>query len=71
MDANAAKAIEALDPNGLAYEHACGRAPVAGMLLAARNHGLRVKALDLRSSGDTAGRRDSVVGYGAWALYKV
>lgn len=70
MDANAAKAIEALDPNGLAYEQACGRAPVAGMLLTARKRGLRVKTLDLRSSGDTASSRDTVVGYGAWALYE-
>src|SRR5208282_1380083 len=26
--------------------------------------------LDLRNSGDTAGPRDRVVGYGAWALYE-
>jgi hypothetical protein len=26
--------------------------------------------LDLRSSGDTAGPKDQVVGYGAWALHE-
>ena len=26
------------------------------------------RTLDLRNSGDTAGPRDQVVGYGAWAL---
>ena len=29
---------------------------------------LRATTLDLRNSGDTAGTRDKVVGYGAWAL---
>jgi AmmeMemoRadiSam system protein B len=31
---------------------------------------LRVELLDLRSSGDTAGRRDEVVGYAAFACYE-
>jgi AmmeMemoRadiSam system protein B len=31
-------------------------------------HGLRASLLDLRNSGDTAGDRDRVVGYGAFAL---
>ena len=26
--------------------------------------------LDLRNSGDTAGPRDQVVGYGAWAFHE-
>jgi AmmeMemoRadiSam system protein B len=41
---------------------------VAGLLVAARRHGLTARALDLRSSGDTAGPRDEVVGYGAFAF---
>ena len=36
------------------------------LLLAARRHGMKVMTLDLRNSGDTAGDRDAVVGYGAW-----
>jgi AmmeMemoRadiSam system protein A len=31
---------------------------------------LRIEALDRRNSGDTAGPRDRVVGYGAWALFE-
>ncbi|MGD0091704.1 MAG: AmmeMemoRadiSam system protein B [Planctomycetota bacterium] len=69
LDAAATRAIEALRPEDIAPRQACGAAPVAGLLVAARKHGLRVKTLDLRNSGDTAGSRDSVVGYGAWALY--
>ena len=30
--------------------------------------GLRVRTLDIRNSGDTAGDRHRVVGYGAYAL---
>jgi hypothetical protein len=42
---------------------------VRGLLLVARRFGLSIERLDLRNSGDTAGARDRVVGYGAWALY--
>jgi AmmeMemoRadiSam system protein B len=41
---------------------------VAGLLLQARRLGLRARVLDLRNSGDTAGPRDQVVGYGAYAV---
>ena len=68
MDAATSRAIEALDPGALGGESACGRVPVRGLLVAARNHGLQVRTLDLRSSGDTAGPRSEVVGYGAYAL---
>jgi AmmeMemoRadiSam system protein B/AmmeMemoRadiSam system protein A len=48
-------------------EQACGARAIAGLSLVARRRGLRVRVLDLRTSGDTAGRRDEVVGYGAFA----
>lgn len=51
------------------HEQACGATPVAGLLLAARRHGLNVELLDLRNSGDTAGGRGRVVGYGSFALW--
>jgi hypothetical protein len=35
--------------------------------IAAAERGLTVMRLDLRKSGDTAGDKGSVVGYGAWA----
>ena len=44
---------------------ACGASAINGALLAARRHGLVPRLLDLRNSGDTAGDRDRVVGYGA------
>lgn len=68
MDAEAGKAIEALDPERLQYEHACGRVPVGGLLKYAKRHGLKAVTLDQRNSGDTAGPRDKVVGYGAYVF---
>jgi AmmeMemoRadiSam system protein B len=68
LDEATARAVEALDPEAIARDQACGRAPVAGLLQVARDRGLRARTLDLRSSGDTAGDERRVVGYGAWAL---
>lgn len=67
VDGETARRILALDP-GLAPEDACGAAPLRGLLVAARRRGLRVRQLDLRNSGDTAGDKRRVVGYGAFAF---
>lgn len=56
-----------LDP-GLDSHQACGATPLAGALIVARRHGLVARLLDLRNSGDTAGDRLRVVGYGAVAF---
>ena len=68
MDSETCLAIEEMDASAIHYDQACGRNPVTGLLLAARKHGLHVTTLDLRNSGDTAGDKSNVVGYGAWAL---
>jgi hypothetical protein len=47
---------------------ACGARPLRGLLHASIARGLPVTLLDLRSSGDTAGDHDRVVGYGAFAV---
>ena len=69
LDSATSAAIEQLDPQALNYQQACGRNPVSGLLVAARHHHLQVKTLDLRNSGDTAGSRDRVVGYGAYVFF--
>jgi hypothetical protein len=51
-------------------DEACGAAPINGLLQAARRHGMAAELVDLRSSGDTAGSRDRVVGYGAFAFHE-
>jgi hypothetical protein len=52
----------------LTHEQACGGTPINGLIIAARQHHLTPHLLDLRNSGDTAGTRDSVVGYAAFAF---
>jgi len=69
-DAATAAAIEALDPTPIGPQEACGCTAVNGLLTLARRRGLQIERLDLRNSGDTAGTRDRVVGYGAWAVHE-
>jgi MEMO1 family protein len=68
LDARTAARIEALAGEELGPGDACGYLPVAGLLGLARARRLGIARLDLRNSGDTAGDRARVVGYGAWAL---
>jgi AmmeMemoRadiSam system protein B len=68
MDAETSRAIERLEPDAIGFEQACGRIPVQGLLLAARRRGLHASVVDLRNSGDTAGPRDRVVGYGSYVF---
>jgi len=53
---------EALGP-----EDACGCTPIAGLIQFSRRRHLICSVLDYRNSGDTAGNRERVVGYGALA----
>lgn len=68
LDAATTRAIEALDGDAIGFDDACGRVPIRGLLEAAKARGLSPETLDVRSSGDTAGPRDRVVGYGAWTF---
>ncbi len=67
-DRATATAVERLEPEALRYDDACGLIAVQALLLVARRQGRRAFCLDLRSSGDTAGDRRRVVGYGAFAV---
>ncbi|HET9595339.1 MAG TPA: AmmeMemoRadiSam system protein B [Anaeromyxobacteraceae bacterium] len=69
VDEATARQIEAGGPP-LLGEQACGAVGVNGLLHVAGRRELRIERLDLRCSGDTAGPRDEVVGYGAFALYE-
>ncbi len=68
LDRTTAGAILALDPEAIAPDHACGQRAIRGLLHLARTHHLTPTELDRRTSGDTAGDRSSVVGYGAYAF---
>lgn len=67
-DRATADAILRLDPAALDHDSACGLVGVQALLFAARRGGLAATCLDLRNSGDTAGDRRQVVGYGAFAF---
>jgi MEMO1 family protein len=68
LDLETAAAIEQGDWAALSPARACGFLPIAGLLVEAGRRGLAARRLALCNSGDTAGDRDRVVGYGAWAL---
>lgn len=67
VDAATVERILALDPT-IDHDRACGATPLNGALRVARARGLKPGLLDLRNSGDTAGDRSRVVGYGAIAF---
>lgn len=70
IDRLTSDAIEQLDAEGIRQDQACGAIPVRGLLSLARAKGLVEKTVDLRNSGDTAGPKDRVVGYGAYLFYE-
>ena len=69
LDEVTALAIEGLRPGDIHHDQACGRIPMGGLLLRAREEELVVERVDLRNSGDTAGSRDQVVGYGSFIFF--
>jgi len=70
LDARTAGLIEVLDGDKLPEDSACGRIPLSGLLQLARQYNMSIKRFDLRNSGDTAGGKQEVVGYGAWGLFQ-
>jgi AmmeMemoRadiSam system protein B len=70
VDDDTVRHILALDDE-LAPELACGVTGIRALVRLARRHGLAPHLLDQRSSGDTAGDRDRVVGYAAFAFEEV
>lgn len=68
VDSETGNAIRRLDSTAIDGDRACGFRALNGLLTAAGRRGLVVTALDERNSGDTAGDRRRVVGYGAYAL---
>lgn len=67
VDEKTAEAILDLKES-ISHESACGGTPINGLVLAAKRHGLIPHLLDLRNSGDTAGDKNRVVGYAAFAF---
>jgi len=66
-DKETCQKIEALDTD-IEGNQACGCRPINGLLHLAKSKGLRISAIDVRNSGDTAGSKDRVVGYGSFIV---
>lgn len=52
-------------------DDACGCVGIQGLLKFAHKHPLKPYLIDLRNSGDTAGTKKSVVGYGAYLFEEI
>ncbi len=68
LDGETAELIERGAGAEIGAERACGWLAVAGLLIALTVRGGTARRLALCNSGDTAGPRDRVVGYGAWRI---
>lgn len=68
-DAETTRRIEALDADAIGDADACGPSALRGLLRAAKRRAMNVTTLDVRSSGDTTGDHQRVVGYGAYAVW--
>ncbi len=69
IDAATTQAIEHFDSSSIGPNDACGYHGVCGLLQVAAEKELQEMTLDVRNSGDTAGPRDQVVGYGSYIFY--
>lgn len=68
LDQRTAAAIVTRSWEEIGREHACGAVPLRAALELARRGRHHVEALDVRTSGDTAGTPDRVVGYGSFVV---
>jgi AmmeMemoRadiSam system protein B len=68
VDGNTCRRILDKDSR-LSGDEACGANAINGLMRCRHCTDLSIEAVDLRNSGDTAGDRSRVVGYGAFALH--
>lgn len=70
IDAETAAWIENKQWPNLDGNHACGYKGIQGLLAMNQAERLKIDPIERLNSGDTAGSKDSVVGYGSWAIYE-
>lgn len=68
LDQHTSNSIERLDYENIGYNQACGGIAICGLLKLLAEKSLHIQTLDLRNSGDTAGDKQRVVGYGAYVV---
>ncbi len=67
-DSGTTALIERAVPDNIGPHEACGHLAVRALIAHARARDLRITAVDVRNSGDTAGDKARVVGYGSFAF---
>ena len=70
IDQQTAQLINAGNWQSLNGARACGYKGIQGLLNLENSPSFDIKALQLINSGDTAGDKQRVVGYGSWAIYE-
>lgn len=68
LDQRTSDLIVRMEYEKLSPEAACGKVPVSGLLKLLRQKSMSIRVVDLRNSGDTAGDKNRVVGYGAYVV---
>jgi len=70
IDKQTADLIESGDWQALNGNRACGYIGIQGLLKMQASHSLKLEQIKLINSGDTAGDKQRVVGYGCWAVFE-
>ncbi len=70
LDALANKSIPALELQAAQSVEACGKTAILALMHCAKKLGWHGEFLDYRNSGDTAGDKTAVVGYGCYAFFE-
>jgi len=70
IDSYCIKGVENLDLHAMEACEACGKPAISAAIRYALKHNLKSKTLDYKTSGNTTGDKDSVVGYGSFMFYK-
>ena len=68
LDQATSQHIEDLDYQAIDAQAACGCVPVRGLLKLLKQQARSIKTVALNNSGDTAGDKQRVVGYGAYVV---
>lgn len=69
IDSQTSQMIERFNYTDISSHQACGSTAIKGLLKAANSNNLNIKKISLCNSGDTAGDKSRVVGYGSYVLY--
>ncbi len=70
IDSHCIKGIERLSFAVMKECEACGKPAILAAIRYAIKHNLKAKTLDYKTSADTAGDKNKVVGYGSFMFYK-